>query len=70
MIEAYDDQYPQERTSELVTFTVNRNPNSPRFQDAIVELNRQEDTVVGALLVTVLATDDDNVSNHIYLLFQ
>ena len=64
----YDDIYPDNIATALVTIDVTRNPNDPRFVDETYEKTLDEKHPLGGNVLTIRASDDDNVSKY-YLYF-
>lgn len=65
----YDDQTPYQRATADVVISVSRNVNGPLFQPDNYFRTITEETDVGIMVVDVNATDADNVSLSIYVLF-
>ena len=63
----FDTVYPDNYDEEVLSITVRRNLNTPR----IINIPNLQATIwdthaIGDLIVTVNATDDDNVSTHTF----
>lgn len=60
-LEAYDTNNPALRAVGLSFITVNRNPATPIFTSADYQYTAEEVLPVGSILITVNATDSDQV---------
>lgn len=70
-VEAYDDQYPNNRGSSRVVITVTRNPNTPTFLQSQYVASVFEYDPASKLVVNTTATDLDGVGEICYdILFQ
>ena len=61
---AYDNIYPMNRATAVVTVSVERNPSPPRFPEAPYDVTIGERMDLGASVMQVQAEDDDGVRRN------
>ena len=63
VVVVYDEYYPNDRGTATATFSVNRNPTSPRFVEGTsYTVTIDEKHPYGSLVLKLNATDSDGVS--------
>ncbi|KAJ8318063.1 hypothetical protein KUTeg_003154 [Tegillarca granosa] len=69
-IRAYDNGIPAKSNTSVVTLTVNRNLNSPRFTQTSWGANVPDNQPLGETIITVTATDADTVNPYNVVRYQ
>jgi hypothetical protein len=60
-VEVYDSVWPNNKQTGILTININRNPGKPEFTQDVYERTINADFPVGDIILTVNATDSDQV---------